>query len=113
MEISHLLERPLPPLYVLKELDKIASQQWLNGMQSIKDPRYNHGTEYFPLCALTFWLGSPTKREVSHGSCTHTLTQAEEEPGPVRRRRGGRGLKLSKPFYTRLCSLLGSIVVLF
>ena len=54
-ELLPLLDRPLPPPYILKGLRDISNQKWLDGMRSITDPRYNHGTERFPLCALTLW----------------------------------------------------------
>ena len=54
-ELSLLLDRPLPPRYILEDLRRISTQKWLDGMQSVRDPRHNHGTERFPLYALTFW----------------------------------------------------------
>ncbi|KAI1783807.1 hypothetical protein LXA43DRAFT_902832 [Ganoderma leucocontextum] len=46
--------RPLPHVDVLRSLEEQAGQLWLDGMQSVRDPRYTGG-EYFPLWALTFW----------------------------------------------------------
>ena len=54
-ELSFLLDRPLPPRYVLEDLRRISKQKWLDGMRSVRDPRHNHGAERFPLYALAFW----------------------------------------------------------
>ncbi|KAI1793767.1 hypothetical protein LXA43DRAFT_205394 [Ganoderma leucocontextum] len=49
-----LRHRPLPHVDVLRSLEEQAGQLWLDGMQSVRDPRYTGG-EYFPLWVLTFW----------------------------------------------------------
>ncbi|KAG6818744.1 hypothetical protein H0H93_002181 [Arthromyces matolae] len=54
-DISVLIARPLPPREFLDTLLKDAGQEWLNGAQSIVDPRFNNATDRFPLWALEFW----------------------------------------------------------
>lgn len=50
-----LLNRPIPPADVLKNLNEAAGQMWFDGAVSIVDPRFNDGTERFPLWILTLW----------------------------------------------------------
>lgn len=47
--------RPIPPASVLKNLDEAAGQMWLDGADSIVDPRFNNGAERFPLWVLSLW----------------------------------------------------------
>ncbi|KAJ3557347.1 hypothetical protein NM688_g1522 [Phlebia brevispora] len=51
-----LFMRPIPPERTLHLLHVASGQKWLDGCQSIRDPRYPGGTEQFPLGALEFWL---------------------------------------------------------
>ncbi|THH16648.1 hypothetical protein EUX98_g9269 [Antrodiella citrinella] len=53
--ISTLAARPLPPQAILAKLRQLAGQQWFDGKQSIRDPRYNGGLERFPLYVLGIW----------------------------------------------------------
>ena len=51
-----LLSRPMPTEhFVLFGLDRIAGQAWLDGAKSILDPRFNDGSDHYPLWVLTFW----------------------------------------------------------
>ena len=45
----------IPPAKVLEGLDGAIGQIWLDGGRSITDPRFNDGTERFPLWALSLW----------------------------------------------------------
>jgi hypothetical protein len=47
--------RSIPPAAVLELLKRTSGQAWLNGAKSIADPRFNDGTDRFPLGTLTFW----------------------------------------------------------
>lgn len=50
-----LLARPIPSEKVLKTLDAAIGQMWFDGARSIVDPRFNNGTERFPLWVLSLW----------------------------------------------------------
>jgi hypothetical protein len=50
-----LITRPIPPEKVLETLEKAAEQMRFNGRSSIMDPRFNNGTERFPLWVLSLW----------------------------------------------------------
>ena len=50
-----LLNRPIPPIIFLLDLEKGFGQAWFDGARSIVDPRFNNSTECFPLWVLTFW----------------------------------------------------------
>ncbi|KAJ7876375.1 hypothetical protein B0H14DRAFT_3436693 [Mycena olivaceomarginata] len=54
-EISLLKGRSIPPDAVLDLLSRKSGQAWLNGAKSIADPRFNDGTDRFPLWTLTYW----------------------------------------------------------
>jgi hypothetical protein len=54
-EVSLLMWRSIPPAAVLELLKRTSGQAWLNGAKSIADPRFNDGTDRFPLGTLTFW----------------------------------------------------------
>ncbi|KAJ6570008.1 hypothetical protein B0H10DRAFT_2354802 [Mycena sp. CBHHK59/15] len=64
-DISHLKGRSIPPAAVLELLKRKSGQAWLNGAKSIADPRFNDGTERFPLSTLTFWdqMADTTKHQ--------------------------------------------------
>ncbi|TFK59586.1 hypothetical protein BDN72DRAFT_944352 [Pluteus cervinus] len=49
-----LTRRP-PAVDVIAALDSALGQAWLDGAQSIVDPRYNNGQELLPLWILGFW----------------------------------------------------------
>ncbi|KAF8207331.1 hypothetical protein K438DRAFT_1962263 [Mycena galopus ATCC 62051] len=55
-DISFLKHRSIPPTAVLDLLSRKSGQAWLNGKKSIADPRFNDGTDRFPLSTLTFWI---------------------------------------------------------
>lgn len=59
-----LLTRPIPPEKVLKDLDDTFGQMWFDGAASIVDPRFNCGTERFPLWVLTLW--KETEKTIQH-----------------------------------------------
>jgi hypothetical protein len=50
-----LSTRPLPSLDTLRELDKAFGQAWIDGAQSIIDPRFNEGRDHFPLWVIEWW----------------------------------------------------------
>ena len=47
--VSYLMSRPLPSANTLQELMKAFGQSWLDGAQSLVDPRYNNETNVLPL----------------------------------------------------------------
>ncbi|KAJ3963627.1 hypothetical protein EV361DRAFT_985692, partial [Lentinula raphanica] len=51
-----LYARPLPTSRELETLHSAFGQQWLDGAQSICDPRINSGKDRYPLWFLTVWL---------------------------------------------------------
>ena len=59
-----LLTRPIPPEKVLENLEKAIGQMWFDGASSIVDPRFNNGTERFPLWVLSLWVDM--KKVVEH-----------------------------------------------
>ncbi|KIJ59916.1 hypothetical protein HYDPIDRAFT_32656 [Hydnomerulius pinastri MD-312] len=54
-DFTYLSSRPIPPNDVIKELEGAFGQAWLNGAQSMIDPRFNDGRDRLPLWVLTFW----------------------------------------------------------
>ena len=50
-----LLTRPIPPEKVLQNLNIATGQMWFDGATSVVDPRFNNGTERFPLWVLSLW----------------------------------------------------------
>ncbi|KAJ6613245.1 hypothetical protein B0H10DRAFT_2275035 [Mycena sp. CBHHK59/15] len=50
-----LKNRHIPPRAVLDLLTRKFPHAWLDGVQSISDPRLNDGADRFPLWSLTFW----------------------------------------------------------
>jgi hypothetical protein len=63
--VSLLKERSIPPAAVLELLKRKSGQAWLNGAKSIADPRFNDGTDRFPLSTLSFWdeMADTTKHQ--------------------------------------------------
>ncbi|KAJ6563475.1 hypothetical protein B0H10DRAFT_1966113 [Mycena sp. CBHHK59/15] len=49
------ITRGIPPRSVLDLLRRKFPQAWLDGCQSISDPRFNDGADRLPLWTLTFW----------------------------------------------------------
>lgn len=47
--------RSIPSLATLDQLEGAFGQKWFDGAQSICDPRYNRGSEKFPLWVLELW----------------------------------------------------------
>ncbi|KAJ7258598.1 hypothetical protein C8J57DRAFT_1644546, partial [Mycena rebaudengoi] len=47
--------RNIPPAAVLSLLKRKLPQAWMDGIQSIVDPRFNDGADRLPLWTLTFW----------------------------------------------------------
>ncbi|KAJ6587364.1 hypothetical protein B0H10DRAFT_2234035 [Mycena sp. CBHHK59/15] len=54
-DVGCLLSRPIPPKDFLLRLEEEAGQAWFDGCKSILDPRYNDGSDRFPLWVLMFW----------------------------------------------------------
>ena len=52
---AYLTSRPVPSSETLRELGKEFGQAWLDGAQSIVDPRYNDGRDRLPLWSLAWW----------------------------------------------------------
>ncbi|KAF7424768.1 hypothetical protein PC9H_010079 [Pleurotus ostreatus] len=50
-----LMDRPVPSKKTLQRIEEQTGKAWLNGANSIVDPRYNDGVDRFPLYALSFW----------------------------------------------------------
>ncbi|KAF9784786.1 hypothetical protein BJ322DRAFT_1196341 [Thelephora terrestris] len=59
-----LLTRTVPPERVLKTLDNAFGQKWFDGAASIVDPRFNNGTERFPLWVMSLW--KETEKMIQH-----------------------------------------------
>ncbi|KAJ7292486.1 hypothetical protein C8J57DRAFT_1456964 [Mycena rebaudengoi] len=53
--VSVLRTRPVPPKEILEALSRKFSQAWFDGTKSICDPRFNDGTDRFPLWTLMWW----------------------------------------------------------
>ncbi|KAJ6624095.1 hypothetical protein B0H10DRAFT_2213142 [Mycena sp. CBHHK59/15] len=49
------ITRGIPPQSILDLLRRKFPQAWLDGCQSISDPRFNDGADRLPLWTLTFW----------------------------------------------------------
>jgi hypothetical protein len=54
-DIGCLMSRPIPQKEFLSRLEEEAGQAWFDGCKSLLDPRYNDGSDRFPLWVLTFW----------------------------------------------------------
>lgn len=52
--------RNIPSSYLLQRLHDAFGQFWLDGAQSIIDPRYKHGNERLPLYVLSLWSQAST-----------------------------------------------------
>ncbi|KAJ7814858.1 hypothetical protein B0H13DRAFT_2463640 [Mycena leptocephala] len=70
--------RNIPPRAVLDLLTRKAGQAWLNGAKSITDPRYNDGTDRFPLRVLTFWTEMANANEHKKCKDEHTRVAIDE-----------------------------------
>lgn len=55
LEPKWLWERPIPSDKHLRALEREFGQMWLDGAQSIIDPRFNDGREQLPLWMVGFW----------------------------------------------------------
>ncbi|KAF7972493.1 hypothetical protein HWV62_17856 [Athelia sp. TMB] len=53
--LDFLLTRKIPSDHVIRELNKIAAQKWLDGAQSIVDHRVNDSQDRLPLWILSYW----------------------------------------------------------
>lgn len=53
--IDVLLSRDVPPSSILDTIWETIGQKWLDGAQSITDPRFNNARDRFPLWAISFW----------------------------------------------------------
>ncbi|KAG6916064.1 hypothetical protein DXG01_008589 [Tephrocybe rancida] len=64
-DVHLLLNRPIPSKMFLTDLADNFGQAWFNGAKSIIDPRYNGGTDRFPLWTLSFWnaLGALVEKQ--------------------------------------------------
>jgi hypothetical protein len=68
-----LLTRPIPPERVLKNLNIAIGQMWFDGATSIVDPRFNNGTERFPLWVLSLW--KEMQKTIEHQKLWKSLIQ--------------------------------------
>lgn len=55
-DVSSIKSRTVPPQDLLSKLREHSQQAWLDGACSITDPRFNKGTERFPLWIITYWI---------------------------------------------------------
>ena len=50
-----VMQRMVPSLATLDQLEGAFGQQWFDGAKSIHDPRYNQGRDHLPLWVLMLW----------------------------------------------------------
>jgi len=72
-----LLIRPVPPEKVLETLNATAGQMWFDGACSIVDPRFNNGTERFPLWVLSLERDRKDDRTSETMEIIHSLVGIE------------------------------------
>ena len=98
-----LLTRPIPPEKVLKNLDMAVGQMWFDGATSIVDPRFNNGTDRFPLWVLSLW--KEIQKTIEHqklwNSSIHWLESITHPKDIVIQ---GRDLIKNLPWNQPLCS---------
>lgn len=72
-DVSYLKTRSIPSANFLTELNKAFGQAWLDGAQSLVDPRYNDGKDRLPLWTMTWW------RELTAAVCAQSAWRKSEE----------------------------------
>ncbi|KAG0694658.1 hypothetical protein DFH29DRAFT_755847, partial [Suillus ampliporus] len=77
IDLSYLKTRPIPSECVLAEINSAISQAWLDGAQSLADPRYNDGRDRLPLWALTWWreFATTVRHQTAWRKCEEWLTK--------------------------------------
>ncbi|KAJ6610632.1 hypothetical protein B0H10DRAFT_1953755 [Mycena sp. CBHHK59/15] len=87
-----LKNRHIPPRAVLDLLTRKFPHAWLDGVQSISDPRLNDGADRFPLWSLTFWkdmseiIGQQVtwRRSIRYASGIRSRVSGQGHGGPPR-----------------------------
>ncbi|KAF7972553.1 hypothetical protein HWV62_17764 [Athelia sp. TMB] len=80
--LDFLADRAIPNKDFLKKLKRLASQAWLDGAQSLVDPRYNDGVNRLPLWGLSYWIemSEIADAKESWAKCERWLSVASNTP---------------------------------
>ncbi|KAF7967018.1 hypothetical protein HWV62_36215, partial [Athelia sp. TMB] len=78
--LDFLVDRKIPDKAFLQKLDRVACQAWLDGAQSLADPRYNDGVNRMPLWVLSYWkeMRELADAKVSWARCKRWLSVASD-----------------------------------
>ncbi|KAJ8700697.1 hypothetical protein PTI98_003700 [Pleurotus ostreatus] len=84
-DLQMLLTRSLPSKTTLQQIERKYGKTWMNGMNSLIDPRYDDGRDRFPLYALTLWkqLGRVVDQQESWQKALVWLEAEERSADPL------------------------------
>ncbi len=88
LDSKWLWERPIPCDKHLRALEQDFGQMWLDGAQSIIDPRFNDGRERLPLWMVGFWREMANiVRDQDNGNTVFDGWRTRRREGASRERR--------------------------